>query len=120
MLTPEELKAYASGWKRRSQEKQRKRDILRGEAMGRAYLVARLLREKYGVKRVILFGSLAEGMVRDGSDIDLVAEGLDMDRFIDIYWDASQLAHPFELDLVPLGSATGPLLRRIQKSGVEI
>ena len=39
-----------------------------------------MLGEKYGVKKVYLFGSLAEGLFLKGSDIDLAVEGMDLER----------------------------------------
>jgi predicted nucleotidyltransferase len=88
--------------------------------MVKARLIAVMLREEYIVERVILFGSLAEGSIRGGSDIDLAVTGADMERYIDMYWDASELARPFPLDLVPLETASPALRNNIQGSGVEL
>jgi predicted nucleotidyltransferase len=47
-----------------------KRDRLRRLALK----IAKLLKEKYKVKRVFLIGSLVKGYVHDRSDIDMVLE----------------------------------------------
>ncbi|MBN1613353.1 MAG: nucleotidyltransferase domain-containing protein [Deltaproteobacteria bacterium] len=50
---------------------------LRREGRKKARAVAALLREKYGVRKVILIGSLARaGYVHPKSDIDLLVDGL--------------------------------------------
>ncbi|HEC65986.1 MAG TPA: nucleotidyltransferase domain-containing protein [bacterium] len=41
-----------------------------------------MLGEKYGVKKVYLFGSLAEGLFLKGSDIDLAVEGMDLESYL--------------------------------------
>ena len=47
-----------------------------------AHDCARVLQEKYKVKRVFLIGSLAYGIVHERSDIDLVVEGLAPEAYI--------------------------------------
>ena len=41
-----------------------------------------MLGEKYGVKKVYLFGSLAEGLFLKGSVIDLAVEGMDLESYL--------------------------------------
>ncbi len=43
---------------------------------------AKLLKEKYKVKRIFLIGSLVKGIVHERSDIDLVVEGLEPEVYI--------------------------------------
>ncbi|MDD2715586.1 MAG: nucleotidyltransferase domain-containing protein [Candidatus Wallbacteria bacterium] len=59
------------------------------------------LREKYCVKRVILFGSLANGNFRPDSDIDLLVEGLPPHLFIKASAEVSDLVDDVEINLVP-------------------
>lgn len=40
------------------------------------------LAERFGVKRVYLFGSLAKGLFFKGSDIDLAIEGMDFEDYL--------------------------------------
>lgn len=42
---------------------------------------------KYGLKRVYVFGSVLAGACRQDSDIDLYAEGLDPERFWELWKD---------------------------------
>ena len=43
---------------------------------------SRLLAEKYQIRKVYLFGSLAEGLFLKGSDIDLAVEGMDFEDYL--------------------------------------
>lgn len=84
----------------------------RAQALQAAQECMALLKERFGARRVILFGSLAqEGPWHDRSDIDLAVEGLPPEAFFRAYAACGALLPPgLELDLVPLESA-GPELR---------
>lgn len=72
---------------------------------------------KYGVNRVILFGSRARGDFRRTSDIDLAATGGDFNRFaLDVDEETSTL---LKFDLVDLdGEVQQELRDSIRKEGV--
>ena len=75
-----------------------------------------ILRE-YGARRVFLFGSMARGDARPGSDVDLACEGLPPGRFFEA-WGKLLLFTEREVDLVDLSEVKGPLRRRIEEEGV--
>lgn len=79
----------------------------------------RALAEKYGVKKVILFGSRARGDYRRTSDIDLAAEGGDFTRFaLDVDEETSTL---LKYDIVDLRRKVQPeLLESIKREGIVI
>ena len=54
--------------------------------------VARALRERFGVGRIILFGSLAWGGFHAGSDVDFAVEGLPAERIDEAAADSSAIA----------------------------
>lgn len=78
-----------------------------------------LLAQKYGVEKVILFGSRARGDYKERSDIDLAFCGGDSSRFIlDIDETTSTL---LEFDVIDLDkSVRTELLDSISKEGVVI
>jgi len=89
--------------------------------LARAKKVAAILKSKFGVRRVILFGSLAtEPWSGVGSDIDLAIEGLEKTS----YWEAWRVAeeemidHP--VDIVEIESASESLRRAIERYGIEL
>ena len=120
MLTEKELKKFSAGWRRRKQEKDtalRKMNML---ALQKADLTGRMLKEKYQAQKVILFGSLAKGTFWEHSDIDLAVCGMNDSYYLDAYWDATQLALPFSLDLVILEKVPAKLGEKIKSEGTEI
>ena len=72
-------------WLRNNTSRRATSPELREHAWEAARKAARILKERYGVDRVRVFGSLVhEEMLHSGSDIDLAVEGLKpMD-----YWEA--------------------------------
>ena len=76
----------------------------------------RELAKKYGVNKVILFGSRARGDYRPKSDIDLAVQGGDIPRFsLDVDEETSTL---LEYDIVDLdGSVQEELLESIRREG---
>lgn len=72
--------------------------------------------KKYGIKKVILFGSRARGDYHLRSDIDLAVSGGDRIRFsLDVDEETSTL---LKYDIVDLDGAVNPELREsIEKEG---
>ena len=84
----------------------------REQAFATARALAKVLRDRYGARRVVLVGSLARGDFRLGSDIDLVVEGLPEDALFRAGADLEALAGDIEVDLVPLEAATSAFVAR--------
>jgi predicted nucleotidyltransferase len=79
---------------------------------------AKLLKEKYKVKKVFLIGSLAYGIVHDKSDIDLVVEGLKPQQYIKALVELSDLLEwKIEINLIPLEDAFENLKEKTLKKG---
>ncbi len=91
-MTPEEQRAFLEEVRRaRTRDADRARRALRGRrlrAWRLARRVARMLRERYGARRVVLIGSLARGNFTLWSDIDLVAFGIPPERFFAAHGEA--------------------------------
>ena len=61
--------------------------------------------KKAGSTEIYLFGSIAEGLVGENSDIDLAVRGIPAEKFFKVYSDtARRLDH--DLDLVDLDHET--------------
>lgn len=122
MLSKEELKQYRAGWKKRRQTQEKKMKQKEESGRQKARLIARLLKEKYGAKRVILIGSLSkysEHQVHQHSDIDLVFEA-DTEKYWEIFGEALDLAAPFAIDLIPLEEVSTTMKKRIKLAGEEL
>ena len=71
-----EYEAYIESWRARVKKRKDREKQLSKMAKERAKECAKFLAEKFNVREVYLFGSLAEGFFHEGSDIDLAVEGL--------------------------------------------
>lgn len=83
--------------------------------------VAEALKARFGVKRVVLFGSLAHGAwFAPDSDVDLVVEGLAAED----YWEAWRLAEEIigdrTVDFIELETAGDSLRKAVERYGVEL
>lgn len=92
----------------------------RNELIERARQAAEMLRQKYGARRVILFGSLAHQAWFDPeTDVDIAAEGLEDDYFR-AWSDVEQFFPDRKLDLIDWAMATEALRNAIERKGIEI
>lgn len=85
----------------------------------RADDVAAVLRSEFGATEVILFGSLVEGDVHAGSDVDLAVRGIPPGRYFEALARAADLLG-CDVDLVELETARPALLSRIQETGLVL
>ncbi|ABY93518.1 nucleotidyltransferase domain-containing protein [Thermoanaerobacter brockii subsp. lactiethylicus] len=122
-ISDEEKRKIRENWRIRSEKEREKEKIRRKEAMDRVYKIAKFLKEKYSVKRVILYGSLArEGPFDDLSDIDIFVDGWDDSKFN--YWsmfiEVEDIARPYKVSVVTQKDVGQALLKEIAKEGREI
>lgn len=110
---------YAHAWRRRWAEEREAGEQRRALALEEAGRAARLLVERYGVRRVVLFGSLAWGRFQATSDIDLAVEGLAPERFYRAGAELDrEISVPVDLKLV---AECPPLLRqRFEMEGIVL
>jgi predicted nucleotidyltransferase len=78
-----------------------------------------LLVERFGARRIWLFGSLALGTAHLGSDIDLATEGLPPERYFEALAEAMRIARA-DVDLVRLEEAPQSLRERVAEEGREL
>lgn len=116
-LTPEELKAYKPLAPNPSPG-----DLDRWErAWAHARTVARLLREKFGATRVVVFGSLTDrACFTQWSDIDLAAWGITPDDYYRAVAFVTGLSSEFELDLVDPACTRPALQKSIEREGIDV
>jgi len=122
-LSREEWKRYKGGLARRptrpglAEDERRERE----RSLHRVREAAAALKAGFGVRRVVLFGSLAhEAWFAPDSDIDLAVEGLRAED----YWKAWRLVEDIiadrPVDLIDIGAVGDSLQRAIQRYGVEV
>ncbi len=86
-------------------------------ALAKVADIARMLEERYGVRAVYLYGSLAWGGFGRGSDLDLLVTGFKGD-FWSMYLNAEAIALPFEMNLVCAEDAHPSLRDEVGRRGV--
>jgi len=90
----------------------------KGELRILAQKIAKMLKEKYKVKRIFLIGSLVKGYVHERSDIDIVVEGLPPEAYIKALVDASDVVQwKVEVNLIPFEDAFESLREKTLKEG---
>jgi predicted nucleotidyltransferase len=83
-----------------------------------ARVAAGILKERFGVRRVVAFGSLVSGKLRAGSDIDLAVEGLAPERYVEALAQLDGIG-PFEVSLLRIEDAL-PQIRDAATRGVDL
>jgi len=116
-LTTEELQVYRpdrepDGW-------------LETERWERAWevarVVARLLREAFGARRVVAFGSLAHrAWFNPWSDIDLAAWGIPPEQFYRAVAAVTGVSPDFEVDLADPEGCRPAVRRFIEREGIDL
>ena len=93
---------YVEAWhKRLHQQREADKTALR-KAKGYAVECAKILVERFGAKRVYVFGSVKEGYFGGDSDIDLAVEGLEPHLYFKALVGIHKVSDDFRVDLIPL------------------
>ncbi|MBK5102249.1 MAG: nucleotidyltransferase domain-containing protein [Desulfobacteraceae bacterium] len=122
-LTPEERQRYIEALKKRPSAP----GLSREDKRHRAALIARVrqaasaLKSRFGVRRVVLFGSLAHASwFMPDSDVDLAVDGLRSED----YWEAWRLVEELigdrQVDFIEIERAEQSLKSSIERHGVEL
>jgi len=122
MIHPKDYEIYTEAWRQRRRAEREALPLLRQQLFQTAQKCADWLAEKYAVRAVYLFGSVAwpERFHAD-SDIDLAVEGLPEGRYFRALAELWRLLPPGrELNLVPLEAAFPELAKRVRKEGVVL
>jgi len=116
-LTPEELRSYQPGRKFNVE-----RNVVRLErAWELAATAARLLRERFGATRVVVFGSLVHrDWFSPWSDVDLAAWGIPVEQFYQAVAAVTGISRDFKVDLVDPEICRLPMRQLIEREGIDL
>ncbi|MEW6669928.1 MAG: nucleotidyltransferase domain-containing protein [Thermodesulfobacteriota bacterium] len=92
---------------------------LAAEARGVARKVAEELKQRFGAKRVVIFGSLARGDLGIRSDIDLAAWGIPPVDYFRAVGYVTGFRSAWKIDLVDAEDCSTSLREVIEREGVE-
>jgi len=122
-ITPDQWRAYHTGAAMQqrhvltaSQTQQRWQ-----QAQRLARAAAHRLREKFGARRVVLFGSAAErSLFTRWSDVDLAAWGIAPERFYAAVADVTSLSTEMAVDLLDPEICPTAMQTVIEREGMEV
>lgn len=100
----------------RAAERARVAEQRAARLMGLVPFAAELLRDRYGAREVVLFGSLATGTFTERSDVDLAVHGIDAADYFAALGDLMALFGG-PVDLVRLEQAPPSLVDRVAAEG---
>jgi len=116
----DDYSSYIKSHIKRLEKEKKETEILFQEYNNKARDAARLLGDTFNVKRVYLFGSLANrNFFRLNSDVDLAVEGLKSEEYIDAWGELEKIFN-HNFDLVQIERANEQLRKTIEKEGVII
>jgi predicted nucleotidyltransferase len=120
-VTPEKMAVYRATARRRWEQEEQEVAARRERAWELARQAATLLREQFGAKRVVAFGSLAhEAWFGPRSDVDLAAWDIPADRFFRAVAAVTGISPDFEVDLVDPADCRPALRRAIEQEGIDL
>ncbi len=120
-IRAEQMERYRRTARSRWQAKRKRGEIRRERAGQLARQAATLLKEKYSVQRVMVFGSLTHpGRFTLWSDVDLAAWGLTPANWLKAIGAVRSLSSEIELNLVDVTCCSPELLTAIEREGVPL
>jgi uncharacterized protein len=118
-LTPEQWKTYHPHINYSTDNNQEEERVKLAWEIARN--IAQILKEKFAITKVIVFGSLVHRhWFNQRSDIDIAVENLPPEKFFTALNYISDITDEFEIDLVPLETCFPKLKKVIEMEGVEI
>jgi len=118
-LSNSDMAPHVAYWQRSQQRQAAYHARLAQQARMAATCVAAHVPHHYGVKRIILFGSLVRGDFAAGSDSDLAVEGLLKTDFFRALGELNTMTR-FWVDLKPLEDLEPRFRERVLSTGEEI
>lgn len=119
-LSSADLASYRKSLKRRQQAKNSNTARI-SRAQEIAHRAALILKEQYGVKKVVLFGSILQPhLFHLHSDIDLVVWDLTGREYFQAVGVLQSLDQDFKIDLISFEEALPSLQKVIQRDGKEL
>ena len=120
-VTKEKMARYKATARRRWEQERKQLSQRFHETSKLAREAAELLREQFGVERVVLFGSAGhEGLFHSKSDMDLAVWGLDEREYYRAVAQLIALDPQMDVDLIRVEDAGEPLRKEIEISGVPL
>jgi uncharacterized protein len=108
---------YIERWKHRLALQQEQNQALAHQARQKLPQLIQLLTDRFHATQIILFGSLAKGTFRQGSDIDLAVAGIPPENYFSAIAATNRLSDSFPIDLKPLEDLDPHFFQRVIQTG---
>jgi predicted nucleotidyltransferase len=120
-VTENDMALYRATARRREAQERGQQAQRLERAWSVAQQSAKMLKERFGAKRVILFGSLTQtDFFHPRSDIDLAITGVSGRFFWRAWSTLDTLGSEFEIDLIDIETASETLRLEIEQKGIEL
>jgi uncharacterized protein len=120
-ISSEKMEQYRQTFRKKVMLEEKRNAERRDKALETAKKAACLLKDEYGAKKVILFGSLSHNRYFDAtSDIDIAVKGLDKNEYFRVVSKMIDLDHSIDIDLVIMEDASDGLLKTIIEEGKQL
>lgn len=120
-LTRKEIEAYRRSFRKAREQESLELHQRRERAWSLARQAGEILKERYEVSRVVVFGSLAgKHMFTMWSDVDLAAWGLRPEDTFRAMGEIYYLDEEIVVNLVDVNTARPSIINTIEKDGIEI
>ena len=120
-ITPEQIAIYRASALKRRKEDRPELDRRREMAWAAARRAAQLLRERFPVTRVVIFGSLVRGYeFNRWSDVDVAAWGIPPENTFRAIGVVMDMESDIPVNLVDVNTCRPSLLTAIEQDGVDL
>jgi len=120
-ITPEQMAVYRATAQQRQHEKLQSQVRRQERGLEVARLGAKLLKKKYGAKRVVLFGSLLDlKKMHENSDVDIAVWGIEERQYLRALAELLDLDPNFSVDLIEAEYAQPRILETVNTVGIEL
>ena len=120
-LSPEKISQYRAAAIKRQKETEAEVGQRRQKAWRLARQAAHLLRQDFGVSRIVVFGSLARGYgFTRWSDVDIAAWGISPTDTFRAIGAVMDLDDEIAINLVDVNTARPTLLATIERDGILV
>jgi len=82
---------------------------------------ANRLKQKYNIRKIVLFGSLAhKAWFNENSDVDLAVEGLTSNNYWQAWREIEDIITDRKIDFVDMSEVSDPIKNIIDSEGIEL